>query len=239
MSIGDAELLAQKFRIDAGLGMSEPVNVKSLFRRFNILAIYRPLSQNSYGISIKADGSMFMLINSNSTRGRQHFTVAHELVHLFYDENPEPHVCNGKVFGVERDANRFASALLMPREGVLSYISENEMTNHCVDLATILKLEQLYGVSRMSLLLRLKDLGVIGESFIQEVAKKSVKGSALAYGYDLSLYERGNENLVVGDFGVKARLLFEQDKISEGHYVELSNMVCDGKREDGEDHIGC
>ncbi len=67
---------------------------------------------------------------------------------------------------------------------------------------------------------------------IEEIRSISVKDSARAYGYDLSLYEPGNENLVIGDFGEKARILFESGKISEGHYYELLNMISDGREED-------
>lgn len=231
LTTADAELLAQKFRLEAGMGMTEPVNVKTVLRRFRVLTMYRPLSENSYGISIKTDGAMFMMVNSNSTRGRQHFTVAHELYHLFYDENPEPHVCGGTSNGVEKDANLFASALLMPREGLLREISEQELRRHNVSLATVLRLEQLFGVSRMSLLLRLKDIGVITEQVLTELNKVGTKESAKAFGYDTLLYESGNEGVVIGDFGEKARRLFDEGRISEGHYVELLNMISDGREE--------
>ncbi|MDO4803104.1 MAG: ImmA/IrrE family metallo-endopeptidase [Prevotellaceae bacterium] len=231
LNIKEAELLAQKFRLEAGMGLTEPVNVKTLLRRFRILTMYRPLSEKSYGISIKAQGAMFMMINSNSTRGRQHFTIAHELYHLFYDENPEPHICNGSINGIEKDANLFASALLMPREGILQEISGSELRSHKVDMATILRLEQLFGVSRMSLLVRLKDIGVITEQVMQEQGMYGAKETARAYGYDTSLYESGNEGVVIGDFGEKAKRLFDEGRISEGHYVELMNMICDGQEE--------
>ncbi|MCQ2119841.1 MAG: ImmA/IrrE family metallo-endopeptidase [Bacteroidales bacterium] len=238
LSIKDAELLAQKFRLEAGMGMTEPVDVKSVLRRFRILTMYRPLSENSFGISIKTEGAMFMMVNCNSTRGRQHFTVAHELYHLFYDENPAPHVCRGAVSGVEKDANLFASALLMPREGLLHEISEVELLQHRPNMATVLRLEQLFGVSRMSLLVRLKDMGVISETVLQELNSVSVKDSAQAYGYDTLLYESGNEGIVIGDFGEKAKRLFDAGLISEGHYVELLNMISDGRGE-GKDCVGC
>jgi hypothetical protein len=51
--------------------------------------------------------------------------------------------------------------------------------------------------------------------------------SACEYGYDRALYQKGNEGLVIGDYGEKARLLFEQGKISEGHYNELMNILQD------------
>ena len=61
-----------------------------------------------------------------------------------------------------------------------------------------------------------------------ELKAVPVKESAKQYGYDLSLYESGNAGVVIGDFGEKARLLFESGRISEGHYYELLNMISNG-----------
>ena len=166
-----------------------------------------------------------MMVNSNSTRGRQHYTIAHEIYHLYFDENPVPHICGDADSGVERDANLFASSFLMPKEGILKMVSEQEVKKHAVELATVLRLEQLYQVSRTSLLVRLKDIGIIQEACLQNLKSISVKESARQYGYDLALYESGNEGMVIGDFGEKARLLFDNGKISEGHYYELLNMI--------------
>ena len=225
----ESELLAQKFRLQLGLSMTEPISVKTILRKLGILTMYRPLSDGSYGISAKSEsGRMFMMVNCNSTRGRQHFTVAHELYHLFYDDKPVPHMCGGSATGVEKDANLFASALLMPREGLLTMISDEEVRMRKVKLATVLRMEQYFGVSRITLLLRLKDVGLISEALLTELKLVPVKESAKQYGYDLSLYESGNAGVVIGDFGEKARLLFESGRISEGHYYELLNMISNG-----------
>lgn len=225
----ESELLAQKFRLQLGLSMTEPISVKTILRKLGILTMYRPLSDGSYGISAKSEsGRMFMMVNCNSTRGRQHFTVAHELYHLFYDDKPVPHMCGGSAIGVEKDANLFASALLMPREGLLTMISDEEVRTRKVNLATVLRMEQYFGVSRITLLLRLKDVGLISETLLSELKLVPVKDSAKQYGYDLSLYESGNAGVVIGDFGEKARLLFESGRISEGHYYELLNMISNG-----------
>lgn len=226
ITVNDAELLAQKFRSMIGVGMTEPLNMKTLLRKLGILTLYRPLSDTFHGISIRKGESRFVMVNSNTTRGRQHFTIAHELFHLYYDDNPVPHICNGTATGTEKSANLFAAALLMPREGLLQSIDNKELCSRKISLATVLRLEQLFGVSRMSLLLRLKDMGVIGESQLLQLSKNAVE-SAKAYGYDTSLYEKGNEGLTIGDFGAKARKLFEEGKISEGHYWELLNMLKD------------
>ena len=229
LTVQNAETLACKFRSDIGISMSEPVNAKTLLRRLEITAMYRPMSESSYGISCKSkSGRMFMLINSKSTRGRQHFTVAHELFHLFYDESPTPHICAKATNGTERNANLFAAALLLPKEGLLAMISPEEAIEHKVGLATILKIEQFYQVSRSTLLIRMKDIGLITENYFQKISGLPVKETAKEYGYDLSLYESGNKNLVISDFGEKARMLYEKGTISEGHYVELLKMIACG-----------
>lgn len=229
LTIQESEILAQKFRSEHGLSMTEPISTKTVLRKLGILTMYRPLSEKSFGISAKSEsGRMFMMVNCNSTRGRQHFTIAHELYHLLYDDSPEPHMCDGVAIGVEKDANLFASALLMPREGLLKMVSDEEVKSRKVKLATVLRMEQFFGVSRNTLLLRLKDIGLITESYMNELKSVPVKESAMQYGYNLSLYEAGNKGIVIGDFGEKARLLFESGRISEGHYYELLNMISNG-----------
>lgn len=234
LTLSESDTLAAKFRYEKGLSLSEPVNAKMLIRKLNITLVYKPLSVGSYGISCKsATGKMFMLINSNSTRGRQHFTIVHELYHLFFDENPVPHMCCGEsATGEEKNANRFASALLMPKEGVLSCVSGDEIAAHDVTVATVLRMEQLFGVSRSTLLIRLKDMGLITSARYEALNRLSVKETAREWGYDTALYEPGNDGLVIGDFGEKARRLFESGKISEGHYNELMNMLHGGASEE-------
>ena len=63
LSILDSERLAQQFRSKLGLSMTEPISVKTVLRKLGVLTMYRPLSDNSFGISAKSDsGKMFMLV---------------------------------------------------------------------------------------------------------------------------------------------------------------------------------
>lgn len=221
--------LAQKFRLDNGLSMSEAVNMKSLIRKLNILTVYRPMSDCAYGLSLKSPkGYRFILVNSNSSRGRQHFTIAHELYHLYYDENPRPHIC-GKdgTSRTERSADRFASALLMPEEGIIGMLTDEEYAEKRISIAQVLRLEQYFGVSRSTMLIRLRELNLLSVSQFESLKSYPVIRSAKEYGYNDSLYQSGNENLVIGDYGEKARTLFESEKISEGHYLELLNLIQD------------
>ena len=229
LNVNDADMLASKFRREVlGCSLADPIRVKAMLLKLNILTVYRPLSEKFCGISLLSkDGDRFMLINSNTKRGRQHYTIAHELYHLYYDENPKPHICTEEETKdvQEKNANKFASSLLMPREGVLQLIPEQEILSRKISLPTILKLEQYFGVSWTSMLYRLNDLDLMTSQQVEVYKYYSPTEVARQYGYDTALYESGNENLIIGDYGVKARELFEREIISEGEYEEAMNLI--------------
>lgn len=227
MDDGKIELLAQKFRADHGLGEAEALNMKSIVRKCNILTVYLPMSEKACGLSVKSpQDDSFILVNSSNSKGRQHYTIAHEIFHLYYDENPFPHICelNGSS-PIEKTANKFAAALLMPKDGVLQLSSATAFKSNAFPLALVLKMEQYFRVSRESMLYRLKHIGLISEDRLQELLAVQVIHSAKEYGYDTSLYNPGNEYMAIGDYGEKARILFDNGVISEGHYLELLNMI--------------
>lgn len=233
LTLDIADGLARKFRADVNLSFSEAINLKSLLRKLNILTVFRPLSGDFCGMATcTPSGLKFILINSNNPKGRQHFTIAHELYHLFIEDDPTPHICqltvNSKDVS-ETNANMFASALLMPEDGLFEFISKEEIKGKAIHLSTIIKMEQYFSVSRLALLYRLRNCKIINQAELDTLMQYSVKDTAKQYGYDTALYESGNEGLVIGDFGEKARILYEQEVISEGHYQELLNLISDGK----------
>lgn len=240
LTLDNAELLAAQMRAQLGMGSGEPINTKTVIRQLGIMAVYRPLSEDLWGLSLKTADQKhrFMLINSNTTRGGQHFTIAHELFHLYHDDNPQPHFCGKDMLKdtTERSANMFASALLMPKEGLFANIPTPELLAKNVSISTALRLEQLYGVSHRTFVVRLKELNIINPTSHDRLLNCSIQHEAALSGYDRSLYLPGNEGLIIGDFGEKARLLFEEERISEGHYNELMNMIGYGK---SEDRTGC
>lgn len=222
------EKQASVFRNENGLNLSEAISLKSLLLKLNVLTIFRPMSDNFSGMCLKdKSGHRFMLVNSNQPRGRQHFTIGHELYHLFVEENPTPHKCNpgnSKDY-VEQCADMFASLLLMPENGIYQLIPEMELKSKRITLGTILRIEHYFSVSRSALLYRLLNLGIITKSKHEELTRIGVKASAKGFGYDTSLYEPANEGLIIGDFGEKARWLFDHEKISESHYMELLEKI--------------
>ncbi len=216
-----------RFRQRVGLSDTEAVNLKSLLLKLNVLTVYRPLSDKFSGMSLKSGEQRFMLINSNQPKCRQHFTIAHELYHLFVDPNPMPHNClvEGKKSDAEQCADAFAQMFLMPADGVRQMIPDNELISGHVSLASVLRIEHYFSVSHAAVLNRLFDLKLIDRNERDRYMQYPVKKTAREYGYDTALYEPGNENLVIGNFGEKARKLFEEEKISEGHYMELLHKI--------------
>jgi Zn-dependent peptidase ImmA (M78 family) len=211
------------------VGPKDPIRFKSLLLKFNILAIFKPLSETFSGMSFKTVEHKFMLINSSHPIGRQNFTICHELYHLFIQKDFITHTCYTGQFNrkerTEYDADRFTSYLLMPEEGLLELIPDKELTKRdTITLPTILKIEQYYGCSRTALLYRLDSLDLIDidryEGFKSDIAKE-----ARRYGFSTSLYKPGNHGLVIGNYGIIAKELFDNEKISESHYVSLMQDI--------------
>lgn len=138
-----------------------------------------------------------------------------------------PHNCmaEGKKNDVEQCADAFALMFLMPADGVRQMIPDNELMAGRVSLASVLRIVHYFSVSFSAVLNRLYDLKLIDRIKRDTFKEYPVKKTAREYGYDTTLYEPGNENLVIGDFGEKARRLFDGEKISEGHYMELLHKI--------------
>jgi Zn-dependent peptidase ImmA (M78 family) len=176
------------------------------------------------GMSLKIGEDKFMLINSMHSLGRQHFTIFHELYHLFVQKDFEHIICDNNLDKKEKkeeeNANIFAANLMLPREGILKFIPNDELKKNKISVSTILALEQYYSCSHRAMLRRLEDLHLITEEF-REKFGEDIKTLARQYGYDIALYEPGNDDLVIGDYGVKAKKLFDENVISKAHYLEL------------------
>lgn len=215
---------AYELRNRFGLSDTEPVLFKNLFLKEKILAYHTPLDESFSGMAVKAGEKKFILVNSNHPLGRQNFTICHELYHLYVDKNFETHKCQTAQFDKtnknEYAADTFASHFLLPEQGLLSMIPKGEMKKDTISLSTIVKIEQYFGCSRRALVNRLKFLKIISPESKERLCM-DVKKSAQLHGYSVDLYSPGHQGELWGDYGTIARNLFENEKISEGHYAAL------------------
>jgi Zn-dependent peptidase ImmA (M78 family) len=234
LSIATIERYTKDFRVNyIDTDLDSPINIKTVLTKLGVLALFRPLSEGLCGLSIKSTtDDRFMLINSNNNIGRQHFTVAHELYHLYYGTNTVPHICRlGGKEPEEVNADSFASALLMPEKGLIQQLPGEEYRSGKISMATLLRTERVFGVSHDALLIRLLKLHIINDATYQQFKSITITSEAARYGYDTSLYRPGNNGLYIGTLGEMAKKEFDRGKISEGHYLEILNMLPNERQE--------
>jgi len=241
----ELELLAVEFRQQNGLTETEAIRFKSLLLKNKILTLYEALSNDFSGMAVKTedkDTKRFILVNSNHTRGRQHFTICHELYHLYFQENFKSEKSKTGLYQNQKDpeeynADLFASYLLLPENGIFKFIPSIERTKNCIKLNTILSIENYYSCSRSALLYRLKQLKLIDGTKYDEY-NTNIKRNAIFSGFETSLYEPGNQGLIIGNYGILAKELFEKGDISESSYFSfLEDIGVDlSKIEEMQDH---
>lgn len=220
------EKAATRFRKENGYDTFNPIRIKSLLLQLNVLTVYKDMNEKFSGLSLKIDGHRFMLINSKHSIGRQHFTACHELYHLYEQENFEETFCDesNKTEVEEKNADIFAANLLIPEDGLLRQIPDKELQKNKIQINTMLEIEQFYACSHQALLRRIQDLGIITTEYSEKLAY-DIKSIAEQYGYEKKLYEPGNSGLVLGNYGAKAKNLYDRNIISESHYLELMRII--------------
>jgi len=223
------EVRANKFRDRLGISNADPIDLYKALVDLNLLAGFRSLSHNFSGMALKAGQHAFMLINTSQTKARQHFTIGHELYHLFEQNDFSFMLCKVGRFDKkdreEYNADVFSSYLLMPEAGIINCIPESELARgSSISLSTIVKLEQYFGVSRKALLVRLARLDLINYKDYEPYLTGVIK-SAYELGYNIGLYQEGNDYNIIGDYGTLCKKLFEEEKISESHYFSLMQDI--------------
>lgn len=214
---------AVEFRNRFGYNSSEPVDFIGLLQQLDIITVFRNCEDFS-GLSMQKGENLFILVNAKHPIGRQNFTICHELYHLFFDPSFKTHKCDVGHFPKknknERMADIFASHLLIPEDGISRMIPDEEDGKDKITLATLLKIEQTYKCSRTALLMQLLKMKYISNDFKIKYSK-NVKAGAIKHGYSIDLYEEGKEKALLGTYGSLAHKLYNEDKISEGHFNEL------------------
>ena len=235
------EARANRFRDRLGIGNTDPIDLYKVLVELNVVTSFRQLSRNFSGMALRAGKEKFIMVNTSQTRARQHFTIGHELYHLFEQPDFNFMLCKVGRFDKkdreEYNADVFSSYLLLPEAGILNLIPEAELAKReSIGLPTIVKLEQFFGVSRRALLVRLDKLKLIKYDEYEQYLTGVIR-SANELGYSISLYQEGSEYNVIGDYGTLCKKLFEEDKISESHYFNLMQDIgvnIDAKFEENE-----
>lgn len=145
-----ARLLLDRYQLRA------PVDVELLVVQIFQVPLYRtPLPDRISGELVFNEGHPSIVVNSKHALVRQRFTIAHEVIHLVCGHGPA--LCLEKAdSSKEREANAGAAELLMPE----SYVRMHAI-HYDYDIE---RLARRYNVSQQAMEIRLRDLGVLGDS---------------------------------------------------------------------------
>lgn len=216
---------AEDLRRDWGIDSYSPVDIFSIAieKLPNLTLILLPLGEKISGCCSKVGDDQIILINSEHSKGRQNFTLAHELYHLIYEDNEEWLICGHDAnSSSEEEANNFASSLLMPDSALNDYEKKNNIVKW--NLENIIHCEQFFQISHTAMLYRLRLINgsITYDEFTRY--KLNVKNEAMKLGFSTELYDPSNDSKKYFSFGNYIRLTekaFDNNKISIGKKNEL------------------
>lgn len=113
------------------------------------------------GLLLRINGASGILLNERDSRRRRRFTLAHELGHFCIPTHanqtlscmsPETQWSSSER-GLEREANAFATELLMPRRSTTPFLQSGDL---CLSMAA--EVGEAYDVSLMTAALRVSEL---------------------------------------------------------------------------------
>lgn len=166
------EDVALKVRANWGLGSHPIPNMVHLLEAHGIrvFSLARQVREID-AFCFFRNGIPFIFIDTGKTAERQRFDAAHELGHLVMHQGSER--LQGRE--IERQADRFAAALLMPRNDVLARKLRN------ASVGRIVQEQRRWGVAAMALTHRLFELGQLTEwgyrSCCIELSKRGFRNS--------------------------------------------------------------
>lgn len=222
----DLNTKAQELRELLGEDAGSPVDIFSLANQIDGLTlVYYPLGENISGMCVRDDKVKLIAVNSTMSYGRQRFSLAHELYHLYFDDLSGFNVC-AKIFEtkneVEKNADQFASYFIAPHKSLRMMIKKICGTNG-LSLQNIIALEQYFGMSHQAMLWRLVSEGYLTKADVEEYGS-GVVSAARSLGYDDKLYKQtlpGLQKRTYGYYLKQVERLRRKDIVSSGKAEEL------------------
>lgn len=136
---------------------ASPIDIFSLINNLKgFTLVFYPMSDRISGMCIREENSKIIAINSNMSYGRQRFTAAHELYHLFFEDKLRNVICEKNIgeekSDSEKEADTFASYLLAPYDSLRNYLEENDILNQNITIEDIINMEQFYQLSHQAMI---------------------------------------------------------------------------------------
>ena len=213
-------------RKQLGEDVFSPIDIFAVLGSIDDLTlVYYPLGKRISGMCLRDEDNKIMAINSEQTYGRQRFTAAHELCHIYFHKELHRVVCPAafdEKDAAEIEANKFASYFLAPYESLREFLERRIQKEEEITLEDVVQVEQYYGLSRYATLIRLIREGYLTKAKAAEMQTGVIK-SAQEQGYDVALYRPSFGEKKATTFGKYVKLaetLREREVISEGLYEQ-------------------
>jgi Zn-dependent peptidase ImmA (M78 family) len=152
---------AASIRRHWGLGFRPIPNLIKMLEAKGVRVFTLSEGKNVDAFSFWRDGTPYIFLNTLKSPERSRFDAAHELGHLLMH-------AHGYTDGadVERDADSFASNLLIPREDLIAHLP------HVRSLSQIVASKHRWGVSVPALARSLKDCEILSDWHYREICKQ-------------------------------------------------------------------
>lgn len=240
----DLNTKAQELRLLLGEDANSPIDIFSLVSQIEGLTlVYYPLGKNISGMCVRDDKVKLIAVNSTMSYGRQRFSLAHELYHLYFDDSTGFNVCAKKLDSkseVEKRADQFASYFIAPY-GALKAMVKKICGTAFPSLQDVIALEQYFGLSHQAMLWRLLSEGYLMKPDMDQYSL-GVVSTARSLGYDDKLYRPvlvESQKRTYGYYLKQVEKLRQKDMVSSG---KIDELLLDAFREDivfgGEEETG-
>ena len=169
-AVTDIEAVAAEVREEAGVGYRDPIpNLTRAVERAGVVVAGLPGEiPDHFGFSawpdFGFDGRPIIVFARADPGDRQRFTIAHELAHLLLHSPRRDDELDAQ--DAEREANRFAGALLLPHDAAV------EAMRPPLTLTTLAHVKATFGVSIGMCAQRALDLGLITETRFVSLRKQ-------------------------------------------------------------------
>ncbi len=153
----DIEFAAEKLRDHWGLGRGPIRNLGAVLEAHGILLVRERVDcADMDAVSCWIGGRAIVLLSDEVVSGpRDLFNLAHELGHLLL--HPDVEVSSANLDMIEKQAHRFASAFLLPRDTFSREVLGSS-------LAYFTSLKGRWGVSIVAMAYRCRDLGLLSDN---------------------------------------------------------------------------
>ncbi len=225
---------AQELRELLGEDANSPVDIFSLTNQIEGLTlVFYPLGENISGMCVRDKEIKLIAINSTMSYGRQRFSFAHELYHLYFDDESGFNVCSKTLDPKnknEKCADQFASYFLAPYKSLRAAIRKTAGSAP-MSMKHIIALEQYFGMSHLAMFWRLASEGYLLPERLEDYTS-GVISTAKHLGYDDKLYKPTPLELQKKTYGYylkQVEELRQKDLVSSG---KIDELLLDAFRDD-------